>query len=190
MENNNSLYQGMGKAAIGVAKSLGPKRGVNLNQFQNLNNTISSSGVTTPSNNPAGQFNIKSLGAKTTDYGGSTNYEKFHPGLDIANKIGTNVPAFTGGVVVEETLGKKQGDKGFGNTVVIKDDQGNLHRYSHLSKSYVKIGDRVKPGQVFSQIGNTGSTYSNSGGTGSHLDYRIKDAYGKYVNPYKFVKYS
>jgi len=36
--------------------------------------------------------------------------------------------------------------------------------------------------------GNTGAAYSTSGGTGSHLDYRIKDAYDRYVKPSRFIR--
>lgn len=131
--------------------------------------------------------NLKELGAVTTPYGGSTKFEKFHPGIDIANKIGTPIPSFASGTVVAEESGKKQGDKGYGNNIIIQDDQGNLHRYSHLSNEYVKVGDVVKPGQTIGTIGNTGSTYSTSGGTGAHLDYRIKSAAGKYLNPNLFL---
>jgi murein DD-endopeptidase MepM/ murein hydrolase activator NlpD len=49
------------------------------------------------------------------------------------------------------------------------------------------VGQSVNKGQQIGSMGNTGQTYSLSGGTGSHLDYRIVDMYGKYVNPYKFI---
>lgn len=154
-----------------------------VNAFSNLNSfgTVNS----TPQ---FGSTDLKNLGTLTTDYGGSTKYEKFHPGVDVANKIGTNIPAFTGGKVTQVTSGYKQGDKGYGNSVVVVDDQGNKHRYSHLYKAWVKVGQTIKPGQVLGAMGNTGSTYSTSGGTGSHLDYRVVDAYNKYVNPYKFIR--
>lgn len=130
---------------------------------------------------------LKDLGTLTTPYGGSTRFEKSHPGIDIANKIGTNIPAFTSGVVKEVVTGKKQGERGFGNYVVIQDQEGNLHRYSHLTNSYVRVGQKVGAGNVLGSMGNTGSTYSTSGGTGSHLDYRIRDLYGRYVNPNRFI---
>lgn len=131
---------------------------------------------------------LSSLGAQTTAYGGSTRYEKFHPGVDIANKIGTALPAFSNGTVKEVVRGKRQGDRGYGNYVVIQDEQGNMHRYSHLNDSYVQVGQIVQKGQHLGNIGNSGQTYSTSGGTGSHLDYRVKDLYGKYIDPYQFLK--
>lgn len=129
------------------------------------------------------------MGTKTTDYGGSTKYEKFHPGLDIANVGGTPIPSTIEGTVVEIVTGKKQGDKGFGNQVVIVDSQGNKHKFSHLDKIWTKVGQKVKSGETIATMGNTGSTYSPSGtGTGTHLDYRIVDAYNKYINPYTYFK--
>lgn len=130
---------------------------------------------------------IKKIGVVTTPYGGSTKYEKFHPGIDIANKIGTPLYSTTGGKVSQVVSGKKQGDPGYGNYVEVVDAKGNRHRYSHLANSYVNVGDIVKQGQIYGTMGNTGSTYSTSGGTGSHLDYRIWDMYNKYVNPMNYL---
>ena len=129
-----------------------------------------------------------SIGSETTPYGGSTRFEKFHPGVDIGNKIGTSIPATVGGTVVEAVSGRKQGEKNYGNYIIIKDAQGNLHRYSHLSKGYVKIGQQVSSGDEIGLMGNTGNVYSTSGGTGSHLDYRVKGLFGKYLDPYQFFK--
>ena len=135
--------------------------------------------------------NFNKIGAITTGYGDSTRYEKFHPAIDIANKIGTPVPSFVPGKVTEVVTGKKHGDKGYGNYVIVTDANGDKHRYSHLSQSFVRVGDSIGKGQQIGAIGDTGSTYSNSGkSTGAHLDYRIVDAYGKAVNPYNYLKQS
>lgn len=127
------------------------------------------------------------LGTVTVSPGGSTKYEKTHPGIDIANKIGTNVPTFTSGKVTDVVTGKAQGAPGYGNYVIVSDAQGNKHRYSHLQNSFVKVGQEVSKGAIIGPMGNTGQTYSVSGGTGSHLDYRIRDMYGKYINPWRFL---
>jgi len=132
--------------------------------------------------------NFSNLGKMTVPYGGSTRYEKMHPGVDIANAIGTPIGAFAGGTVSQVVGGKKQGDKGFGNYVVVTDPQGGKHRYSHLAQSFVKVGTPIKKGQTIGFMGNTGQTYSESGGDSSHLDYRIKDAFSKYQNPFTYLK--
>jgi len=131
---------------------------------------------------------VGQMGAISTQYGGSTNYEKFHPGVDIANKMGTPVYSTVQGKVTDVVSGRKQGEKGFGNYVMVTDDKGNKHRYSHLSNSFVKVGDVIPRGYVYGTMGDTGSTYSTNGGDASHLDYRIQDAYNKYVNPMTFFK--
>lgn len=120
-------------------------------------------------------------------YGGATKYEKFHPAVDVANNSGTPIPAFSGGTVVKTDLGHKQGENNYGNSVIIQDDQGNKHRYSHLHRAYVSPGQRVHGGQPIGQMGATGSAYSPSGGDPSHLDYRVVSAYGKYKNPLPFI---
>lgn len=142
----------------------------------------------TPSTPQFASTDLKSLGTLTTGYNGSTRYEGTHPGIDIANKIGTPIPAYSGGKVIESVTGKKQGDKGYGNYILVQDAQGNKWRYSHLYQNYVKSGTVLKPGQILGTMGNSGSTYSNSGGTGSHLDLRIRDAYNNYINPLKFFR--
>lgn len=132
---------------------------------------------------------LNKLGAITTTWGDSTRYEKFHHAVDVANKPGTPIPAFTGGTVTSVETGKKQGDNGFGNNIIVTDAQGNKQRYSHLHQAYVKVGQKVGAGQPLGTMGNSGSTYSPSGkGTGTHLDYRIVDAYNNYINPYTYLK--
>jgi len=133
---------------------------------------------------------LKNLGPTTTQYGGKTRYESFHPGVDVAAPEGTNIPAFTGGKVTESVTGMKQGDKGYGNYVVVTDSNGMKVRYSHLNQTYVPVGATVTTGQNIGTEGNTGSTYSNTGGSGAHLDLRIQDAYGRYVNPSIYLGYA
>lgn len=130
------------------------------------------------------------LGVITTTIHDSTRYEKDHYAVDIANKAGTPIKAFTGGTVTEVVSGKKHGDKGFGNYVVVQDKEGNYHRYSHLNKQYVPLNSRVEKGQVIGGMGATGSTYSQSPDPkrlGEHLDYRVYDENKKALNPFAYI---
>ena len=136
------------------------------------------------------QIGLQGLGTITTRPNESTRYEKNHPGLDVANKIGTPVRAFEGGTVVGTSRGKKQGQKGYGNFVIVKDRFGNLHRYSHLNTTWMRVGDLIQMGQTLGEMGSTGSTYSLHGGTGSHLDYRVTSAFNQYIDPFRFIKTS
>lgn len=153
--------------------------------------TSAYSGIASGVSNAAGRMDSgvkNALGTITTNFGDSTRYENYHPGVDIANKIGTEILANIEGTVTNVQTGFKQGDKGYGNSVIIKDKYGNSHRYSHLLNAYVMVGQPVKKGQIFASMGNSGSTYSQSGGTGSHLDYRIKNIFNQYVDPSPYIK--
>lgn len=131
------------------------------------------------------KYNIfKNLGKITTPYGGSTKDEGNHPGVDFANASGTPIPAFAGGTITG--VGSKQ--DGTGNVVILKDNNGNTHQYSHLQSANVKLGDTVEKGEQIAEMGKSGNSYSPSGGDPSHLDIRIVSAYGKFKNPLTYVR--
>ncbi len=176
------------KAAYKVGEALPPRpspKAVDVTPYQGIANKVSS--YTPPVGSGFQEGQQTPLGTVTSSYGSSTRAEKFHPGLDIAANIGTAIKSFTPGTVVEESTGKKQGDAGYGNYVIVKDPEGNLVRYSHLYGVYLPVGATVNKGQQIGTMGNSGQTYSTSGGTGSHLDLRIKNLYGKYIDPSKFI---
>lgn len=122
-------------------------------------------------------------GTLTTNYGESTKYEKVHPGIDIAGKQGTNIPAMKSGKVV----GVENKNTGFGNSILVQDAQGNVWRYSHLKQNFVKTGQTIQAGQSIGTMGNTGNSYSSSGGDGSHLDLRVSSAAKKFLNPLSLI---
>ena len=88
---------------------------------------------------------------------------KFHSGMDFASSIGTEVYATGDGVVerVEETYW------GYGNLVTLNHGYGYKTQYAHLSQFGVKLGEKVKRGQVIGYVGNTGKS------TGPHLHYEV-----------------
>lgn len=180
-EKYKEMFSAVTGTAQKIGQALGPRRSrkaVDTGQYRGLTDTVRKNIPTS----------IKSLGTVTVKPGGTTRYEKTHPGIDIANIIGTQIPAFTRGEVSQVVSGQIKGSPGFGNYVIVTDQQGNKHRYSHLSQNYVKVGDPVYAGMPIGAMGATGQTYSLHGGTGSHLDYRIRDIYGKYLSPYQFIK--
>lgn len=62
---------------------------------------------------------------------------------------------------------------GFGNygiVVAIKDDKGYLHVYAHLSSVAVKVGQKVKQGDLIGRQGSTGIS------SGAHLHYEVRKA--------------
>ena len=86
-----------------------------------------------------------------------------HYGIDIAAKQGTEIKSSGTGVVTmaEDDLYYT------GGTVIMDHGHGISTIYSHIEKVMVKIGDRVKQGEIIGTVGSTGRS------TGPHLDFRI-----------------
>lgn len=118
----------------------------------------------------------------TDTWGASRSQGRRHEGIDIMAPQGTKVVSSTLGVVTDlrnNNLG--------GKVVWVAGPAGSYHYYAHLNKHKrgLKIGDRVKKGQVIGYVGNTG----NARGGSPHLHYGIYLA-GKgrgAVNPYYFL---
>lgn len=96
---------------------------------------------------------------------------------------GAAVGTTTAGTVVYAQFGKTgSGYGGYGNVVVVKDANGQLHQYSHLDAIGVKVGQKVNAGSVIGKAGSTGKS------TGSHLDYEVKNSSGKNIDPTPFIR--
>ena len=97
---------------------------------------------------------------------------KFHSGMDFSAHIGTPVYATGDGVV------KKAGwQSGYGKIIVI--NHGYETWYAHLNDYDVRVGQKVKRGEVIGEVGNTGKS------TGPHLHYEVH-VKGKVVNPVNY----
>lgn len=99
-----------------------------------------------------------------------------HPGVDIANKIGTPVYAADSGVV--EFAGWATG---YGYSIVINHGNGIKTRYGHSSKLFVSVGDEVEKGENIMAMGSTGWS------TGPHLHFEVM-VNGKKYNPLNYIK--
>ena len=87
-----------------------------------------------------------------------------HTGVDYAAPTGTPVMSIGDGTVISKGWGG-----GGGNTVKIRHNSVYTTAYLHLSKyaSGLKVGDRVRQGDVIGYVGMTGTA------TGPHLDFRV-----------------
>lgn len=74
-------------------------------------------------------------------------------GMDIAVPDGTPVKAAENGVVIYAGNGLKE----FGNTVLVRHEDGLVTVYGHASKIEVKRGDTVKRGQTLALSGMSGN---------------------------------
>ena len=137
--------------------------------------------------NPQSRFTR--LGKITSDFGVPTDQEASHGGIDIANEMGTPIPAMTDGVVTKVEGGHTQGEQNFGNQIEIKNSVGDTIQLNHLRDLNVRVGQRVKKNQNVATMGNTGATASKSGlGDGTNLDVRIISAYGQYKSPMLYLR--
>lgn len=100
-------------------------------------------------------------------------YTKTHRGVDFAAPEGTPIYAAGDGVITE--LGWKSG---YGKFLQIKHSPTLSTAYAHAKgfAKNLKIGSRVKQGNVIAYVGSTGKT------TGPHLHYEVK-VEGKHINP-------
>jgi len=104
-----------------------------------------------------------------------TKVKKFHYGMDFSSPRGTPVYA-TGDGKVERADNRATG---FGNHIEIDHGYGYTSLYAHLYKYNVRVGQKVKRGDVIGFVGSTGRS------EGPHLHYEIyKD--GERINPINF----
>lgn len=96
---------------------------------------------------------------------------KQHTGVDLKTKDKDKIyAAFDGEVVFSDKY------YGYGYLIRIKHANGLETYYSHNSKNLVKVGDRVKAGQVIALVGQTGRA------TTPHLHFEMR-LNGKAQNP-------
>ena len=101
---------------------------------------------------------------------------KFHTGIDIAAEPGTPVRSTADGVV---SFSGWSG--GGGNLAVIEHGFGFSTYYAHNRMVVVKVGQKIKRGEIIGYVGSTGNS------TGPHLHYEIIRS-GKFVNPITYIQ--
>ena len=130
------------------------------------------------------------------------NNTRQHKGIDISGKYGGGdsrdyklpIVSTTAGEVVEVTTtcptdgsyGSNCGG-GWGNYVKVKDAEGKIWIYAHMTQGSVSVskGQTVTQGQQLGTMGNSGSS------KGVHLHYEVRvggDAKENAVDPLEFVK--
>tara|TARA_B100000809_G_scaffold246898_1_gene275323 strand:- start:1 stop:933 length:933 start_codon:yes stop_codon:yes gene_type:complete len=91
-----------------------------------------------------------------------TGLREKHEGWDIGSRSGSAIRATADGLV--SVAGR---ERGYGKLVEIDHGYGVVTRYGHNSKNLVKVGSKVKRGQLIALVGNTGRS------TGPHLHYEV-----------------
>jgi murein DD-endopeptidase MepM/ murein hydrolase activator NlpD len=100
------------------------------------------------------------------------NVSTGHRAIDYAAAQGTAIKAIGDGVVTHAGWNRS----GYGNLTSIRHNGTYSSNYAHQSKMYVKVGQRVKQGEVIGAVGSTGFS------TGPHLHFEIVQN-GVKINP-------
>lgn len=98
----------------------------------------------------------------TSDFGFRRGW-RFHYGIDTRLKTGDSICSSFDGMVRIVLRGRA-----YGNYVVIRHFNGLETVYGHLSKTFVKVNQVVRAGEIIALGGNTGRS------TGPHLHYEVR----------------
>jgi murein DD-endopeptidase MepM/ murein hydrolase activator NlpD len=106
-------------------------------------------------------------GAITSHYGNRADpfngEAELHLGLDISALFNSQVRAPADGVVLYA-----ERKAAYGNLLILDHGNGLTTRYGHLSRSLVRVGQKVKRGDIVGLVGMTGRT------TAPHLHYEVR----------------
>jgi murein DD-endopeptidase MepM/ murein hydrolase activator NlpD len=97
--------------------------------------------------------------------------------MDFSAPVGTDIFATGNGTVTYS--GWRQG---YGETIEIDHGFNYVTLYAHCSKRMVRVGQKVKRGDVIALVGNTGKS------TGPHLHYEVH-LNGRPIDPRNFYFY-
>lgn len=89
----------------------------------------------------------------------------FHSGVDLIAPVGTSVKSVGAGTVA---FAGKQGI--YGNLVVVNHQGGKQSRYAQIESIKVKVGQKVKQGDLLGTVGTTGTPSS----TQPHLHFEMR----------------
>ena len=125
-----------------------------------------------PTLKPTNGWYTSGFGVRSSPFTGKST---MHEGLDLANHIGSAIVSAAAGVVTY--AGPRPG---YGNLVTINHGYGIQTQYGHISRAYVKVGEKVKRGQKIAAVGNTGRS------TGPHVHYEVR-VNGIPMDPYYYI---
>jgi murein DD-endopeptidase MepM/ murein hydrolase activator NlpD len=113
----------------------------------------------------------------TAGFGEYGLWSHAHTGQDFAAPIGTPVHAVGDGTIIFASY-----DGAYGNKIAIQHEGGLVTWYAHLSAYDVKVGDKVRAGQLIGRVGDTGNT------TGPHLHLEIRPHKDDPIDPMPWLR--
>jgi murein DD-endopeptidase MepM/ murein hydrolase activator NlpD len=100
---------------------------------------------------------------------------KLHEGIDFTAAIGTPIYVTGDGVVTEAEINRG----GYGMCIKVNHGYSYETFYAHMSRMKVKVGQKVKRGEIIGYVGNSGKS------TAPHLHYEVHKG-GIPINPIYF----
>lgn len=144
-----------------------------LNRLKDYYTTRSILVAATPAIIPVRGYLSGGFGYRTDPFNGLRD---FHPGIDISAPSGSKVIATADGSVM--SVGRHAG---YGKMIIIDHRFGISTRYGHLGQMIVRVGQKVKKGEVIGYVGSTGRS------TGPHLHYEVR-LHEQRLNPLRFYR--
>lgn len=171
-ENPNGIMMKKMEQDISLLHSATLQQEVSFQELSDVMKEHQSHWTATPSIWPVKGWVTSGFGVRVSPF---TGEEGLHKGIDIAARPETPITAPASGIVRYEGF-----ESGFGREVRIDHGYGMETIYGHMAKSAVKIGQRIKRGDVIGYVGSTGLS------TGPHLHYEIH-VNSVPVNPLKYI---
>ncbi|MBI3328385.1 MAG: peptidoglycan DD-metalloendopeptidase family protein [Nitrospinae bacterium] len=88
---------------------------------------------------------------------------RLHRGIDISAPKGTPIVAAADGLVIYSGPGLD----GYGNIVMLDHEGGLTTMYAHNDRNTVRVGERVRRGQLVALVGETGRAW------GTHVHFEV-----------------
>ncbi len=95
-----------------------------------------------------------------------------HPGADVHASRGSQLGSALDGDVTFAGF-----QRGYGNLVKVKHDDGRETRYAHLDRILTSVGSRLAQGEALGTLGNTGTS------SGAHLHFEVRLPNGQPIDP-------
>ena len=178
----NSFSTSMSRGAVNMVDRLsnglahlGRQAKIQSISFQELNNFFKNQKSflqSTPSIWPTRGWVTSGFGYRKSPF---TGLQEKHEGWDIGARSGSPVRATADGVI--SVAGR---ERGYGKLIEIDHGYGVVTRYGHNSRNMVKVGKKVKRGQIIALVGSTGRS------TGPHLHYEVL-VNGVPTNPKNYI---
>ena len=124
---------------------------------------------------------------------GGVKGDKNHDGLDIKAEVNTNTFSMYDGKVADIRDRFSPGEhkeNSYGNFILVTtriNGETVFIKYNHLNEVHVKIGDRIKAGDIIGLNGNTGNANPPNDNVTPHIHLQVFNTKWESINPLDFL---